>query len=870
MKTKNTLVIVDISSFIFRAFFAVRPLHAADGTPVNAIYGVLSMLVKLIEQYGPTHLVLAEDRKEPSFRKELYPEYKANRSDPPEELIPQFDLLQELYALIDIPRISAKGYEADDIIGSLVVQFHEEFDEVHIVSGDKDLMQFVSKKVFMMDTMKDKKYGPEEVYEKMGVYPSQVVDYLSLVGDSSDNIPGVKGVGAKGAAKILEEYKTLEGCLENAQEVKNKRVREGLIQYKDNAILSKKLIQIKTDIDLGHSKEDLFFHFSPKPELIEYLEKLQFRSLLRKFQAFQEIDSSQEKKKEEETVEWIKVINSKQLEELSLSDQKVFLFPLYRGEHELIQVYAYIEKNFYNIVLNKQLNEKEVLEAFSKTKMTLFESKPLLKRFLKESVPLPSELFDYSIAYFLINPEGKMDLNYILQFILGEELVDLAQTQGDLLLDQSPAIYQYLNLFPELEKELSLKLKEDKLEDLFKTMDLPLAQVLSKMENEGIVLDSEVYAKLSKQYQKELTIIENEISKQGGEGVNLRSPKQVAEFLFEKLELPVVKKTKTGYSTNVSVLEALKAMNISPVPELLLEYREIDKLLSTYLGALPELIDPNTKRIHPHFNQVKAATGRLACDNPNLQNIPIRTERGRKLREGFVAKKGWTLLGADYSQVELRILAHLSQDPTMLKAFHQDLDIHAQTASEIFETPLDKVTRDQRSSAKAINFGLMYGQSAFGLSQQLGISRKEAQEYIDFYFEKFSKVKIFLDSLKESCEKSGYAETMLGRKRRVLNINSKNRMEKSNAERIAINSPIQGSAADIIKLAMICIDQKLQKKKLKSKMLLQVHDELIFEVEPSELEIMKELVRQEMEGAFKLSIPLKVDMGTGANWYLLK
>jgi len=839
------LVIVDISSFIFRAFFAVRSLHAADGTPVNSVYGVLSMLLKLMEKYGRTHIVLAQDRKGPSFRKEIYEDYKANRGAPPEDLIPQFELLDKLFELMDIPRIGREGFEADDIIGSLVTQYRDDFDQIDIISGDKDLMQFIDDKVFMVDSMKNKSYGVNEVFEKMGVNPSQMVDYLSLVGDASDNIPGVKGIGAKGAAKLLAEYKNLETCLDNAEEIKNKRVREGLLNYKDDALLSKKLVQIITDIDLNTSVDELDFDFNPSDDLYSFLEELNFKALIKKIKQFEEIEAKLESSNEVQVkVDWVSIKN---LDDLNLiKKESVFCYPIFR-EDQVISFYLHQEK-FYQVHIHMGLSEKDLLNTLHHYDLVGFNLKSLWRRFFHYGLELPGSFFDLSLASFLAQPDWKMSEDYLYSAVLD---IDLPQIDSDLLTSQDAYYFKCLEKMPEFKSVIEKKLEEVDQRKLYDDLEAPVSVILANMENQGISLDLGIYLKIEIKLAKELEEIQNKINELGGEGINLRSPKQVGQLLFEKLELPVIKKTKTGYSTNVDVLEKLKKMEVSDIPGLLLDYREIDKLLSTYVRALPEFINIDTKRIHPNFNQVKAATGRLSCDQPNLQNIPIKTERGRLLRSGFCAKEGHTFLAADYSQIELRILAHFSEDPTMMKAFNENVDIHSQTASEVFGVPLNEVSRSQRSSAKAINFGLMFGQGAFGLSQQLEISRKEASDYIKFYFERFSKVKAYLDTLKDDCIEKGFSETLMGRKRYISSIKSSNHQERASGERLAINSPIQGSAADLIKQAMIQVNDSLQRNDLKSKILLQIHDELILEVPLEEEARVSEILKEEMESAMK-------------------
>lgn len=870
------LIVVDISNFIFRAFFAIRPLNSVDGTPVNAVYGVLSMLLKIIKEYEPTHILIARDTKKASFRKEKYEAYKANRTEPPEELIPQFALIEKLIDLLDLKSLALPGFEADDIIGSAVTKYREDFDEILIASGDKDLMQFVDGPIKMLDSMKDKVYGPAEVEEKMGVRPDQIVDYLSLIGDSSDNIPGVPGIGPKGASKLLKEFETLEGCIENLDKITNKRAHNALKENLDKAYLSKELIEIVTDLkEVNFPSDELKYQLTPGPLLKEYLEFLNFKSFIKKL-GFEE-KSSLKMTETSQSLGQKRVQSVAELERfLAKSKNHLACYAVWQDKLDpfakLNGIALANEKDSIYLEVSSKLNEEEVWKSLSEVKSALLgvDLKLIYIRLLKHSTILPPPI-DLMQAYFVINPDRKMNFEQVLEETLGEEVIGL-NSQADLL--DSPGLerpsLQRVGLMKELWSLLKDDLKEKELEKAFFEIDMPLIKVLAEMEKNGVDLNSKFYFELEKEFTLEVEKIHQEIQKIAGMEVNLRSPKQVGSLLFEKLELPVIKKTKTGFSTDADTLQELAETDLSPIPSLILKYRELDKLNSTYVKVFPKLVNEKTKKLHTHFKLNNAATGRLSSDNPNLQNIPVRTENGRRLRKGFIAPSGHKLLSADYSQVELRILAHLSQDPVMIDAFLNDKDIHQQTAAEIFGLKLNEVTKDQRSSAKAINFGLMYGQTSFGLSQTLRISQKEAKDYITTYFERFHDVKIYLDSLKDICEKTGFAETIFGRKRYLPDIKSTNRQVKAMAERVAINSPIQGTAADIIKIAMVNIFSEMDARKLKSKMILQVHDELIFEVPAEELDEMTELVPQLMEGVVQFKVPLKVDYGVGDNWFDLK
>ncbi len=874
------LIIIDISNFIFRAFFAIRPLHAPDGTPVNAVYGVLSMLHNMILKYQPTHILVARDTKEGSFRKDIYPEYKAHRSEPPDLLIPQFALVDELVTVLGLPEIKAPGYEADDIIGSVATQWKNQFDEILIASGDKDLMQFVDGPIRMLDTMKEKIYSREDVKDKMGVYPEQIMDYLALIGDSSDNIPGVDGIGPKGAQNLIEEFGTLENILENVDSIKNKRSQTAIATHKEMALLSKQLVKIVCDLKLKFTYDETAYRLKLTSEVESFLNKLGFRSWSSKLSEFK-VDTDQpvqmipERMPSKEVGKWTlaevkdQIAGEESIGICHVSDDELNQHQCWRG------VAIATSKAVGYMSLNSE-DAKSLLHILheARTLLICHQSKPILQLALVSGVNPDFNYFDLSQAHFILNPEYRHDLSTITEEFLGYKLPLPPKGQTDLFGNENTDDLKYqgekaeaiLKLYPPLRD----KMKQMQAERAYDELDIPLMKVLAAMELEGVHLDVDFYKELEKEFSSQIDEIEKEVMKISGDKVNLRSPKQVGELLFEKLQLPVIRKTKTGYSTDAEVLTELVSLKLSPIPEFLLRHREIEKLLSTYVKALPLMVNPITKKIHTHFQPSNAATGRLSSDNPNLQNIPVRSENGRKLRRGFIPSAGRVLLSADYSQVELRLLAHFSQDKNMLEAFKHDRDIHKQTASEVFDVPLDQVTKDMRSGAKAINFGLMYGQTSFGLSQALHISQGEAKKYITSYFHKFQSVKSYLDHLKEKAENSGYAETLFGRKRLLPDIKSTNRQIKAMADRVAINSPIQGTAADIIKLAMINIQRLLKERNLKSKMILQVHDELIFDVIPEELEEMKMLVLEQMEGAVSLSIPLKVEISIGNNWYDLK
>ena len=885
--SKKRLIIVDVSNFIFRAFYAIRPMHSPEGVPTNAVYGMLTMLLKLLSDHRPTHIFLARDTKGGSFRNELYDQYKANRTAPPEDLIPQFALIDQLIQRMNLPTFSLENYEADDIIGSACVQWKDQFDEIFIASGDKDLMQFVHGNTKLLDTMKDKIYSPDDVEEKMGVRPEQIVDYLSIVGDASDNIPGMKGIGAIGAAKLLKEYGTFDNIVANVDKLKGKKTIEAFTDHLELGVLSKKLVQIFTEIDLGHSPEETAVSFYPTQELSDFLKDLGFKTILNKLQdmRFQHHLARETDKRVDGTLDDTPIdsplfhqtkaipvtvveVSENNFDEIlgaAIASKQVSVFNCYDSDdiysRKITRVYfAYNETHAYTVESN--LVGSTLKKIWSDTDVEIVGEN--LKRdyvySLVNNIVFTAKKFDVGLAHFNTDSVVRHELDIMIKEYLNIELgEDENQANGE-------RVYALLIIA----KILKDKMEALKVIDIYNSIDLNIIPVLAEMEKVGISLNANYLHQLEVELTNEIEKIEKEIFRIAETEINLNSPKQVGALLFEKLQLPTIKKTKTGYSTDAEVLEELDGMNLSEIPGFLLTHREYGKILSTYVKALPLLVNSVTKRIHTNFNLTVAQTGRLSSTNPNLQNIPVMSAMGKKVRKAFIAKPGKILLAADYSQVELRLLAHFSEDATMLKSFQDHIDIHTQTAAEILDIPVTQVTSHQRSMAKTVNFGLMYGQSSFGLASTLKISRTEAKQYIDKYFARFSSVKMFLDTLKDKAEQTGYAETYHGRKRFLPDIHSQNRTIKAQAERMDINSPIQGTAADIIKIAMIKIDRQMRDQHLKSNMLLQVHDELIFEVDEDELAVMKELVREGMENVVELRVPLKVDMGIGINWYDLK
>lgn len=900
------LIIVDVSNFIFRAFFAVRHMNAPDGTPTNAVHGVLMMLRKMLAEYQPTHLLLARDTKGGSFRNELYDAYKANRTEPPDELVPQFALIDQALEKLGMPSISDERHEADDIIGSAACQWKDYFDEVLIASGDKDLMQFVGGNIKMLDTMKNKIYEPDDVFEKMGVRPDQIVDYLSMVGDTSDNIPGMRGIGAKGAAKLLAEHDTLEACIAAKDTFKGKKLVEAFSEHLEDGLLSKKLIQIVTDMDLPLKAEDTHYKFHPNDDFIDFMKRLGLKMVMGQFlelrQAEERVAHAQKSAgsngDEPILVNLSAESHAPQIDVSVVDDFEKFMSTAKAwtavGTHTAYDSEDPLARKLVGVAISGDGQKAYWLSFVGEHALGAEDFKKFVAHFwsggtvewlsehikadlsfaLREGIEFAAPTFDISQVHYNLSADRAHTIEVMAKEHLGLNLTAFnLKKEAPLLADaawaaktfgeRAVAIYEVSRVFKN-------ELKEKELEKVYYDIDDKLFPVLAKMENQGISIDAPYFQNFEKELESALSELQQKAWDSVGEEFNLNSPKQLGEVLYNKLELPILKKNKTGPSTDAEVLEELASRELHPLPELLMQYRELGKLLSTYVKAIPQLANPQSKRIHTHFNQNVAATGRLSSTDPNLQNIPVRTELGRKVRRGFVATPGNVLVGADYSQVELRLLAHFSQDPTMVQAFRENQDIHAQTASEVLGIALKDVKPIDRSKAKAVNFGLMYGQSSFGLAKTLRISRGEAKDYITKYFERFSSIKSYLDGLKEEAEKHGYAITMHGRRRYLPDIHSSNRTIKANAERMAINSPIQGTAADIIKLAMIEVEKRLSEKDYEAQMLLQVHDELIFEVKKERAKELADMVREVMEGVVELSIPLKVDVGTAENWFDLK
>lgn len=887
------MYLIDGSSYIFRAFFGIRQfLSNSKGLPTNAIYGFATMLLKIIREKKPEYLAIVFDTKEKNFRHKLYNEYKANRPEVPDELKPQFPYIFDLVKAFNIVSLQQEGFEADDIIGTLCKKAEEKEFEVIIVSGDKDMMQLITPNIKMLDTLKNKTFGIQEVKEKFGVEPKQVIEVMGLMGDSSDNIPGVPGIGPKTAAALIQEYGSIEQLLKNIGQIKKTSLKNKLSEYTEQARLSKKLCAIYTNVNLSVSIEDMKVKELKPEKLIPLFKELEFASLLKDFLPSSFIPkpgfgNEKEYKTIFNEIELDKIVNQvKNAGFVSIDLETTSKFPI---DAEIVGISISVNKNeaYYVPVSHvysgvpDQLNREEVLKKLK----PVLENKKIKKIgqnikyeiivFKKAGIELQNIYFDTMIASYLINPSKH---NHNLEDIALEYLNHRMTTYKEVAGSGSKEIGFHevdietatnysgedADITLQLSNELLPILEKDALVNLMNKIELPLAEVLAEMEMNGVKINNEFLKEMSEYLKREKTLSMQKIYDMAGEEFNINSPKQLSKILFEKFKLPALKKTKTGYSTDTSVLEQL-AVDY-PLPLEIISYRQLSKLKSTYVDALPLLINKKTGRIHTSFNQTVTATGRLSSSDPNLQNIPIRTELGRKIREAFIAEKNNLLLSADYSQVELRILAHLSEDKALLEAFKKGEDIHAQTAIKIFNVSPDRVDPNMRRMAKAVNFGIIYGISPFGLSKNIGVSQKEAKEFIEYYFDLYKGVKKYLEQTIIDARKNGYVTTILNRRRFLPELTSNNKHMRGFAERMAVNTPVQGSAADLIKIAMINISKKLKDKNLKSKLILQVHDELVFEIPEEEKEVMSGLVKKEMEGVMELKVPLTVDVAVGKNW----
>lgn len=856
------LYLIDVSSMFFRAFYAVRPLTSPSGVPVNAVYGFLSMIIKLLKEEKPEYVAFCYDRKDPSFRKDMYDDYKANRSEMPEELAVQIPYIKKLADLLGIPSFEVPKFEADDLIGTISHWGCKNGFEVYIVSGDKDFGQLVNDCVWIYDTMKDVRLDPAGVKEKMGVPPEQIIDYLAIVGDSSDNVPGVKGIGPKGAVTLLEDFKSLEGIYENLDKISSKSVKAKLEASRDMAFLSKKLVTIVTDVPMKLAPETYKLRPIEREALRGLLQELNFKSFEKSLLG--EGDGAAATAADAVAAGYPggaapprssagSPAPSAPIAPMPIMDADVLEFRRTPAEIDASirkgqPLWGFADERGVFLASGGEIwlpeGDLKDIGAITDRKQVKWNGFDLKELWHRIGASNPVAQWDSMLAAYVYEARDTSDPAKQVLDHLGQTLPEMA----------TPA--QTLILHKQLKFVLEGKLAERKLEDVYLTYELPLIPILLRMEKRGIRLDSGVLAKESASLESEIAALEKEIHGLAGESFTIGSPKQLGHILFEKLGLEATKKTKTGYSTDSDVLEKLA----HPIAALVLQWRELSKLKSTYVDALPTMADENG-RVHTHFDQALTATGRLSSTSPNLQNIPIRTERGRRVRQAFIADEGKKLLSIDYSQIELRVLAHISEDPGLIKAFQEDLDIHAATAAEVFQVKLADVTSDMRRTAKAVNFGIAYGQGAFGLAEVLGIPRGESQQIIARYFERFKGVRDYIENTTKSAHEKGFVETLSGRRRYLPELSGKNPALRKFGERAAINAPIQGTAADLVKKAMIDLQGKIR-----SEILLQVHDELIFEGPEDLLREESPLIGKIMEGVAALRVPLKVNAAIGLNW----
>ena len=880
------LFLIDGSSYIYRAYYAIRHLSNSQGMATNAIFGFTNMLLKVMRELQPDHLAVVFDSKGPTFRKEIYAEYKANRAAMPEDLVPQIPYIKRVVQGFNLPAIEKPGFEADDIIATLAKTFAAQGMEVTVVTGDKDLMQIVTDRIRLLDTMKDKVSGPAEVAERFGG-ADKVVEVQALAGDSSDNVPGVPGIGEKTAKALIDEFGDIETLLANLDQVKGKR-RENLEAFADQARLSKRLVTLVDTVELDADYADFALVEPDREKLTALFKECEFHKLLQEFSSDTRASATGADYRcvlsEADLATMVAAVTA--ADHFAFDTETTGLDPL-RADLVGLSFSAaagtawYIPVGHHYLGVPQQLPLADVLDAVrpllaSPAHLKIGQNlKYDLLVLARAGVAVAGPLFDTMLASYLANPAAKSHgMDNLAAELLDYRTISFSEVAGsgkkqigfDEVEVEKATVYaaEDADITLRLYEKLLPMLAEQEQENLFNEVEMPLLPVLTAMEQAGIRIDPQFLGGLSAEMEKKLAVLEAQIHAMAGGSFNIGSPKQLGEILFERLGLPKGKKTKTGWSTDVEVLSNLAEEH--EIAARILDYRSLAKLKGTYTDALPKLIHPETGRIHTSFNQAITATGRLSSSDPNLQNIPIRSEEGRRIREGFIPAEGCLLLSADYSQVELRILAHMADVPALKESFARGEDIHRRTASEVLGLFPEMVTAEQRSQAKAINFGIIYGMSAFGLARQLGIGRREAQQFIDTYFERYPGIRSFMDACIAEAREKLYVSTLLGRRCSVAEIHSQNGAVRGYAERNAINYPVQGSAADIIKVAMVRIAQRLTAEGLATRMLLQVHDELVFEVPHKELEVVTALVKKEMEGAVALSVPLLVEIGSGRNW----
>ena len=890
------LVLVDGHSILNRAFFGIPDLTNSEGLHTNAVYGFLNILFKILDEEQPDYLTVAFDVHAPTFRHKMYDAYKGTRKPMAEELRQQVPLMKEMLTAMGVTIVEKEGYEADDLLGTIAKQSEAQGLEVSIVSGDRDLLQLASDHI-KIRIPKTKRTGTEiedylakDVVEKYQVTPLQFIDVKALMGDSADNIPGVPGIGEKTATALIVSYGSIENAHDHLEEIKPNRAKQNLSEHYDMAQMSKELATIEIHAPIEYSLEDAKLGNLFTEEAYLMCKRLEFKNMLSRF----DIDAPKNLAEEHFTF----VTDKKQISDIfkkakkaghigccllpgeGIITEQLSLFEQPK-EQQVIEgmSIAFSEEDIYYLSAGTEVSAEELLEEIrelsgGQTKVSVMDLKETLK-----TLPLPENdrYFDASVAAYLLNP---LKNDYPYEDLAKDYAGLMIPSKTDLLGKESPVKAKqakpeaflkyicYMAYIPWKTRDRLLEeLNNTGMQTLYDTIELPLVYTLSNMEKEGVHVDAEELKRYGEELAAQIAVLEKEIYEGAGETFNINSPKQLGHILFEKLEMPYGKKTKTGYSTAADVLEKLAVEY--PLVSKILEYRQLAKLKSTYADGLANFIEEDG-RIHTNFQQTVTATGRLSSTDPNLQNIPIRMELGRMIRKVFLPKDGYVFVDADYSQIELRILAHMSGDEMLIQAYREAQDIHRMTASQVFHTPFEEVTDLQRRNAKAVNFGIVYGISSFGLSQDLSISKKEAQEYIERYFESYPKIKEFLDGCVEKAKKDGYSVTMFGRRRPLPEISSSNFMQRSFGERIAMNAPIQGTAADIIKIAMNRVHRRLIDEGLKSRLLLQVHDELLIEAAPDEVDEVKKILDEEMKGAADLSVELEIDTHTGKNWYEAK
>lgn len=851
------LVIIDGSSLLYRAFYAIPSLSDSQGRPTNAVYGFLNMLLKLYEQLDPQYVAVAFDKDKHTFRNDLFDGYKATRKPAPDDLRPQFGLIRDVLSCLGIHVLELEGYEGDDIIGTIAKQTERDDLDIAVVTGDRDTLQLVDDKITVHLTKKGitnmLAVTPDVMLAEYGYTPAQVIDMKALMGDTADNIPGVPGVGEKTALKLITQFHSVEGVYEHVDEVKGKKLQEKLRDNQDKAMLSKTLATIRCDVPITYTMD----MFAPKPrqeEVIALFKTLGFKNLLEKFAAFDRFSTLADAAVPQVKIE---AVTADALPPADIAGKTIAVVGTFTKDVPVPKMEALAIAFDGGVFVVPEQQYTSYIEALPTAARVFTTDGKALAKVIWQATKQRFSVGDVILGAYLLDPtRTAYGLTYISEKF-GVSLTEGAEGDAQLLGD---AQFAY-----DVWSKLAEAMEDAKLTTLYTTIEEPLIHTLAVMEMNGFTVDRDKLQDMERELSLEADKLEEEIYDDAGETFNINSTKQLGVILFEKLQLPVIKKTKTGYSTDSSVLDELKDKH--PVIDKILRFRALKKLISTYLDGLEPLISTETGRVYASFNQMVTATGRLSSSDPNLQNIPIRTEQGRKIRSLFVPGEGYNyIVSGDYSQIELRLLAHLSQDPTMIDGFKHNQDIHRRTASEVFGIPFDEVTPEERSHAKAVNFGIIYGISDFGLARNIGISRPKAKEYIDSYFKRYSTIHDYMNGLIAKAHETGLATTMFGRIRALPDINNKNFTRRSFAERTAMNTPIQGSAADIIKLAMNAVQQALQSQHLKSQLLVQVHDELVLEVPADEKDVVMKLLKDTMEHIVTLSVPLVVDIHCGSNW----